>query len=185
MWKSYGPEGSDDIVVMGIEGDASTSIAAIAGGSGGNTLGNWRDGVSYTMIDAAAVSSMLGVNGFPTVFRICPVDKKIYELPIQPSRQVIKSAIFNGSCTVPLHTSDPALIDVEVLKNVCPGGETEMSAVVFNSGTTPMSFAVVEVVIDDIVQSQTPNLADYQNGIYILKLVNDNVSLTNRVMLNK
>jgi hypothetical protein len=68
---AYGPEGSDELVVLFIEGDASTTAADL-NGTGTNTQGNWVAGTNYPIIDGSNVGSLYQITYFPTVFRICP-----------------------------------------------------------------------------------------------------------------
>ena len=71
LYAAYGPEGSDELVVLFIEGDASTTNADL-NGTGGNTQGNWVANTPYPIIDGSNVGSLYQITYFPTVFRICP-----------------------------------------------------------------------------------------------------------------
>lgn len=68
---AYGPEGSDEVVVLFIEGDAATTSADL-NGTGTNTQGNWVAGTNYPIIDGSNVGSLYQITYFPTLFRICP-----------------------------------------------------------------------------------------------------------------
>ena len=68
---AYGPEGSDELVVLFIEGDAQTTAADL-NGTGTNTQGNWVAGTNYPIIDGSNVGALYQITYFPTVFRICP-----------------------------------------------------------------------------------------------------------------
>lgn len=70
----YGPEGTDEMVVIMIEGDASTTAADLAG-TGSNTLGNWIDGTDYPIVDGIDGSDLardLELAFWPTFYLICP-----------------------------------------------------------------------------------------------------------------
>jgi len=75
---AYGPEGSDEVVVLFIEGDAATTSADL-NGTGTNTQGNWVAGTNYPIIDGSNVGSLYQITYFPTVFRICP-NGLVYEV---------------------------------------------------------------------------------------------------------
>ena len=75
---AYGPEGSDEVVVLFIEGDAATTAADL-NGTGTNTQGNWVAGTNYPIIDGSNVGSLYQITYFPTVFRICP-NGLVYEV---------------------------------------------------------------------------------------------------------
>jgi hypothetical protein len=71
LYNSYGPNGSDDLVVLFVEGDAQTTSADL-NGTGNNTQGNWVAGTPYPIIDSGAIADLYGITFFPSLFRICP-----------------------------------------------------------------------------------------------------------------
>ena len=75
---AYGPEGSDEVVVLFIEGDAATTSADLNGTTAA-TQGNWVAGTNYPIIDGSNVGSLYQITYFPTVFRICP-NGLVYEV---------------------------------------------------------------------------------------------------------
>lgn len=80
IWEDYGPGGTDEAFVLMIEGDAATNTACLYGPSGcvGGTQGDWVTGTPYPIIDDASIAGLLAITYFPTIYCICPVDKKIY-----------------------------------------------------------------------------------------------------------
>ena len=70
IYQSYGPNGTDEIRVLWVEGDASTPLSEIYGGGG--SQGNWTAGVSYPIANDDNISTLYNVGGFPTVLMICP-----------------------------------------------------------------------------------------------------------------
>ncbi|GJM31168.1 MAG: hypothetical protein DHS20C18_01690 [Saprospiraceae bacterium] len=72
LYNAYGPEGTNEMFVIGIESDPSTSVAAITGGPGGNTIGDWTAGIPYPMADNAAVGDAYNLAYYPTIYSICP-----------------------------------------------------------------------------------------------------------------
>ncbi len=81
IWDTYGPNGTDEAFVIAIEGDASTNVACISGPTGcnGTTQGDWTNGTPYPIADNASVRSMYSVAYYPTIYMVCPGDKKVYE----------------------------------------------------------------------------------------------------------
>lgn len=88
LYTQYGPNGTNEVRVMGIEGDhgnyASLSgTGADAGGSG--TQGNWLNGVEYPIIPLAmspntnAFDNDYAISYFPTVYMVCP-NRLVYEV---------------------------------------------------------------------------------------------------------
>ena len=71
LYAAYGVEGSDEVVILFIEGDANTTNADL-NGTGTNTQGNWVAGTPYPIIDGSNIGSLYQITYFPTVFRICP-----------------------------------------------------------------------------------------------------------------
>ncbi|HMX39679.1 MAG TPA: hypothetical protein PKD78_05100, partial [Saprospiraceae bacterium] len=80
VWEQYGPPGTNEAFVLFIEGDAATNTACLYGPSGcsGGTQGDWVTGTPYPIIDDASIASQLAITYFPTIYCVCPVDKKIY-----------------------------------------------------------------------------------------------------------
>jgi thiol-disulfide isomerase/thioredoxin len=71
LYAAYGVEGSDQVVILFIEGDDATTNADL-NGTGTNTRGNWVANTPYPIIDGSNVGDLYQITYFPTVFRICP-----------------------------------------------------------------------------------------------------------------
>lgn len=72
LYNSYGPNGSNEVVVIFIEGDTQTTLDDL-NGTGGNTQGDWVTGVDYPIVeDDGTINNLYDVNSVPTLFRICP-----------------------------------------------------------------------------------------------------------------
>lgn len=105
LYASYGPEASNEVVVLFIEGDAATTLADI-NGTGTNTQGNWVLGTPYPIIDSATIASLYQITYFPTVYRICP-NGLVSEVG-QSSAAALRTSI-NASC----YTAPAALVGVQ------------------------------------------------------------------------
>ena len=71
---TYGPAGTDEMVVIMIEGDANTTSADLAG-TGSNTLGDWITDTDYPIVDGVDGSNLaqaLELAFWPTFYLICP-----------------------------------------------------------------------------------------------------------------
>ena len=77
LYTVYGPAGSDEMGVLFVEGDGSTNQADLEG-TGNSTAGDWVTGTPYPILDDAAVSNLLQISYYPTIYGVCP-DGKIYE----------------------------------------------------------------------------------------------------------
>lgn len=78
IWAAYGPDGSDEVMVFFVEGDASTTTADLHG-TGTNTQGDWVSGTPYPILDNAQIANDYAINYFPTLYRICP-NGLVYEI---------------------------------------------------------------------------------------------------------
>jgi len=83
MNERYGPEGTDQIRILGVEADASTAESllymAVNGGSNATTsLGNWTqdpatgENITYSMIQNPAAASTLSIGYWPSLYMIQP-----------------------------------------------------------------------------------------------------------------
>ena len=83
LWEQYGPSGTGEAFVFGIEGDCQTNTQCITASSGcndPNNQGNWANGVTYPLVDNCSVRASYQVAYYPTIYMICPADKKVYEV---------------------------------------------------------------------------------------------------------
>lgn len=71
---AYGPNGSDEVVVLYLEGDDATTTADLQG-TGSNTQGDWLTGSPYPICDNTGNltgSGALDIGGFPQFYVVCP-----------------------------------------------------------------------------------------------------------------
>ncbi len=71
---TYGPAGSNEMVVIMIEGDASTNMADLQGNTAA-TQGDWITGTDYPIVDGTDGSDLartLEIPAWPTFYMICP-----------------------------------------------------------------------------------------------------------------
>ena len=186
----FGPEGSDNLVVMGIEGDASTSESSIWTGAG-NSIGDWTEGIPYIMADDADVANLLEIAYYPTVYKICPGDKTIYEIG-QLSVGAIGNEIYDVDCMPPSNSLDVGFSGIPDSPELCPGETTDLSASVINNGSSTAQQYSVKVYnpAGDLVaqgpfvgnhytyQNKTVNLGSYtatgnDNLTYVIEFSGD------------
>ncbi len=145
VWEQYGPEGTNEMYVFGIEADPNTSVAAITGGPGGNTIGDWTDGVTYPMVDNAGVGDAYNLNYYPTIYSICP-NRIVTEIG-----QVSVAAHYEhiGSCEMAAGVNNAALLSYDGFDGAfC--GDLSFSPVVKlqNLGSANLTSATIEVSIN-------------------------------------
>lgn len=79
LHEAYGPDGTNQLRVIFYEADAATTLADVQG-TGGNTQGDWTEGVTYPIINESPLTLDLNIwapLGFPTVNVIRPSDYEI------------------------------------------------------------------------------------------------------------
>ena len=145
VYECYGEPGSDNVIVLMIEGDASTPEATLWGG--GNSIGDWVTGTPYPIINDDNIASQYELAYWPTVFRICPSDKTVYELG-QAGTAAAKNAVLNETCTPPVRSDDPALTCSHSGGEACAGFESDLSVNLFNSGSTVLTAATITAYVD-------------------------------------
>jgi thiol-disulfide isomerase/thioredoxin len=67
---TYGPEGTNEVVVLFIEGDPDTGAADLTGDTG-DSQGDWTT-ADYPIIDDADIADDYEIAYFPTIYAICP-----------------------------------------------------------------------------------------------------------------
>lgn len=87
LWEQYGPPGTDEAFVLMIEGDCNTTVQCITNSPGcvGGTQGNWAAGTPYPIADNCSVRAQYQVSYYPTIYMVCPADRKIYLVGQQPA----------------------------------------------------------------------------------------------------
>lgn len=80
LWNTYGPPGTNEAYVLFIESYQPSNTNCLYGSSGCNnsTLGNWVTGTPYPIADDSSIGDLYFVSAYPTIFCICPADKKLY-----------------------------------------------------------------------------------------------------------
>ncbi|MGB0390078.1 MAG: T9SS type A sorting domain-containing protein [Salibacteraceae bacterium] len=161
FYTQYGPNGTDEVVVIAIESDGSTGMADLQGTTSG-TAGDWITGTLYPIVDDASVAPLFNLAYYPTVVMICP-DRYAYEIG-QSSVADFYAGV--GNCpSVPTNANDPRMLGENSDEIFCAGGEATMKAVVQNYGTanaTAMTIEVMDGSTTVLTKNWTGNLAMYE-----------------------
>lgn len=162
LYDMYGPNGTDEVMVFGIESDASTPVSGIWG-NGGGTIGDWTVGTPYPLIDSPTFNNLYNINFYPTVYGICP-DRKIYQVGQVPTGTHYN---FAQNCPpVPVSASVGAVNDVS-----CFGGNDGVINVSVATGVAPYTYAWSN-------GSTSPTATGLSAGNYSVTITGDNGGTT-------
>lgn len=154
LYNSYGPTGTDELMVLWIEGDGGT-LAQLQGGSG--SQGDWTAGVNFPLIltiapNSAQVVSDYSIGYFPTVYVICP-DRILTEAGQQTSAGL--KAVCDACPSLPTTTNDARLFTViDPITSSCSPDITPKIKVQNYGSATLTSLTIVSKI--DGVQVGTP-----------------------------
>jgi len=172
LYQAYGPNGSDEIMVLFVEGDPATTIGNIHGinDSTAPTQGDWTDGATYPVIDSGEVGDLLEITSFPTCYRICPDGTVFY---FDPTLGILNyDTIVNNvteACGVAFTgVENHAAVYSDASHDFCVTGETgDVNAKITNYGTNAITSATVELRKGETVvatQTYEGNLAMFASG---------------------
>lgn len=157
LYNTYGPDGTDELMVFAIETDASTAEELMYGGAG--TQGwDWVTGTPYPMADAN-IGGIFQQGYYPYIVRICP-NRQIFELG-----QNSANAIYNQTqqCVSASGENSPALLDF--LSSTIACGDVDVVVRMQNLGTNDLTSATIEVNDGGnnlITYDWTGNLSPYE-----------------------
>jgi hypothetical protein len=166
VWANHGPAGepgvlastTDDVVILHIEADASTTLADL-NGTGGNTQGDWVTGTDYPIVDDASLNGPYALGYYPTIYTICP------NRVLTESGQATAAAHYGlvGDCPVASGVNNPGLIQYTG-ETVSCGGSVDIVIDLMNMGSANLTAATIEVfegATSVLSYNWTGNLATY------------------------
>lgn len=132
LHQEFGPDGTDQIRVYAIEGDNTTPLSDISQASS-SSVGNWLDGISYSVINNHNFNTILKIEAFPSLYVIRP-DKTVFNIfGNHFNKSVWESAI------LPTVEKDLILPTAIADKNFCAITSYPGKPKIINMGTTPIS----------------------------------------------
>lgn len=146
LYHEFGPEGTNDLMIIFVDGDPGSSIANLSG-SGVASMGNWIATTPYPIIgpygQGAAVRSHYTMNGYPTLFIHCPGAANGVRIPIGTSFDGFLQA-WKNLCPAPFDNGaiDATLFDTED-RQFCDGEHPVTR--LYNQGSSPLTAATLEV----------------------------------------
>lgn len=167
---AYGPEGSDEVVVLFVEGDGATTMADLYG-TGNNTRGNWVEGANYPIINSSTIANLYEISYFPTVYRICP-DGIVNEIGAASAANIRLG--INTNCGV--LTGIPNLVKAEAAdQRFCTTSTNVVKAKVRNFGSSNITSGTVELKENGTVvatKSFTGNVAVFGTSTQSFSAIN-------------
>lgn len=147
--KLLGPDGTNQVRVYGIEGDATTPLGhlyqAVTGTSSvPSSLGDWTEGVEYSIINNHNFNNLLKIAYFPTLYVIRP-DRTVMEMG---------DFRFNGDiwakALIPSVEKDLAFSTKLDDRTFCSTAIFNQKPKVINMGTTPVATIDAELLLNGV-----------------------------------
>ncbi len=160
LYNDHGPNGTNDVRVFFVEGDAATTNADL-NGTGTNTQGNWVTNTPYPIIDDAAIGDLLQIAYFPTIYTICP--SRIITETGQISAEEHYAFVSSNGCASATVANDPSLIAVSAAGGSCSNADVTLTVTLQNFGLEPLTSATIVVTggVAPVTTNWTGNLATY------------------------
>lgn len=166
MYNNYGPDGTNEIMVLALEHDEYNGEMAFTGvGDPWNTAGNWLDGTPYPQFNVEgtdrSVFTDYNVTYYPVIYKICP-DKKTEMVFASTQENELYAKVqdcqvaaidkSNSELEIQFNTVDKQL-------HINPIGQVKSLHIVNMEGQSVHS--------TNAIQSNTINLSFLQMGIYL------------------
>jgi len=174
VWNNYGPDGTDEVIVIAVETDNSTPEALMYGGAGTNGW-DWVTNTPYPMANAD-IGGIFQQGYYPYIIRICP-NRQIFELGQQSASAIYADV---NTCLSPQGANNGALLGysgetegcevVELKVNMQNLGSNNLTAatITATSGANVLAvyqwsgnlapFAIIEVVIGEVALSSSSDV---------------------------
>lgn len=139
VWNTYGPAGTNEMMVLTVEADPSTAASEITGG--GSSIGDWTSIVHNPIGDHTSIANLYELAYYPTIYVICP-NRQITE-----AGQLSSAAAFYayvGTCPVENGNTNGALLNYTGETVTC-GSPVAMSVDLQNMGANALTSATIEV----------------------------------------
>jgi thiol-disulfide isomerase/thioredoxin len=141
IYNTYGPEGTDEVMVFVLEADDDTTLEDLYG-TGGNTTGDWVTGTPQPIMDNTYNVFQLYTNTYyPTIYTVCP-----NRILVESGQASLENhvAIFQAAdCQPATLPNDPAIVSYDGATASC--GSVDVVVTIQNLGTDVLTSATIEV----------------------------------------
>lgn len=150
FYNQYGPPGTNQAMVLFIEGDNATTDPCMSGPSGctGGSQGNWLSGTPYPMCNPSPVATFNSgyqIGYFPTMYLICP-DKKTTKVDQYTTVQLYNTMM--AKCPPPTAAIDAGISGVITPNGISCGTSFIPVVTVRNFGSSPLTSCTVNYQVD-------------------------------------
>lgn len=143
LYELYGPDGTDELRILFIEADDSTTDDDLHG-TGTATQGDWVTGTNYPIIDnGGAIFDDYAGAYYPTIYTICP--NRVLTESGQVSVEEHHAIFSANDCAAASLPNDPALLGYTGGTTACPGEPVNLSVDMMNLGLDNLTAATIEV----------------------------------------
>ena len=151
LYYAYGPEGSDELVVIFVEGDFRTPLENLYG-TGTSTgynpprppQGNWVEGVPYPIINDDNLGADLNLTAFPSLYRVCS-DGTYAQIPNNQMGSMTSIINRINQCGTLVGVTNHALVHDKSFR-LCDDTGTAAASVSFtNYGTNAITAATLTI----------------------------------------
>lgn len=159
LYTSYGPSGTNELMVFGIETHPGSPEANISDATTG--LGDWTVGISYPQANDDNLAGIINLANFPTIILVCP-DRTVTEVGQISTAQ--HYAVATACASVPTNSNDPRILSNQSDEVFCTGETANISVVLQNYGSANLTAATIEVfdgATSVASQNWVGNLAQY------------------------
>lgn len=172
LFTMYGPDGTNQLVILQIESEPSNTSAqlfgpqSLTGDPASQTQGDWITSNPFIVVDSSAIAGLYDVTYLPTLFMICP--DKISTQINQVETATIATALNGQICPVLTAGQDPAITQLTTQAS-CGSGVVDISFYLKNLGTETLSVAdiLIEGVSASFNHTWTGNLLPYQEELLV------------------
>lgn len=170
LYNTYGPSGTNEVMVFYIEGDGATTLADLNGATTG-TQGDWVTGTPYPIINPSSTATTTfntnyAIGYFPTIYKVCP-DRSITEVG-QASTATLYAGV--SSCAVASAPVDAQMMLSSALNTSLMSCDSVTPTFrIGNVGTSTLTSATITLQVDGITQKTftwTGSLATYANTTF-------------------
>lgn len=171
LYQEYGPEGSDELMIIAIEVEKYTGLEELMGGNG--AVGDFVTGISYPVVNDEAgpesefivskTAQLYGLNFTPNLYVVCP--NRLLTLHRVVDLDAEKIFKTSDSCISQTVGNDAYLLDVKGMNPTCEDAYNQVQCIFYNNGSTLIEDLSIEVYKNQELQyseSWTGSMSTYE-----------------------